>query len=101
MYLYLIWLNKCRLSSWYSQLQLMLLAIDRKTRRERGGRRSSDSMSIAGDPEGRSGASWIGQPQDLTRASIAEAVHLARELDGPGPHDDQVVIHAELHVLHG
>ena len=37
MYLYLIWLNKCRLSSWYSQLQLMLLAIDRKTQRERGG----------------------------------------------------------------
>ena len=76
----------------------MLLAIDRKTRREGGGRRSSDSMSTAGDPEGRSGASWIGQPQDLTRTSIAEAVHLARELDGPGPHNDQVVIHAELHL---
>jgi len=80
----------------------MLLAIDRKnTERERGGRRSSDSMTTTGDPQGRSGAPWIGQPRDLTRASVAEAVHLARELDGPGPHDDQVVIHAELHLLHG
>ena len=55
-------------------------------------------MATSGDPEGRSGAPWIGQPQDLTRASIAEAVHLARELDGPGPHNDQVMIHAELHL---
>ena len=68
---------------------------------ERGGRRSGDSVATSGDPEGRSGAPWIGQPQDLTRASVAEAVHLARELDGPGPHNDQVVIHAELHLLHG
>lgn len=58
-------------------------------------------MATSGDPEGRCGTLWIGQPQDLTRASVVEAVHLARELDGPGPHNDQVVIHVELHLLHG
>ena len=58
-------------------------------------------MTTACDLEGRSGAPWIGQLQDLMRASIAQAIHLARELDGLGPRDDQVVIHAELHLLHG